>query len=317
MQISYSANSIEKKITNAIPKACQYQSHQREQFNNMQFPCSPTNTKVPIYCQCPFTSISTVKNKNKSKSCRYESNNISKGLFINSSSKSCKDIDLKILKKLKIKNNKLDLNIKKYINQVAKINKKGNKRQNIGVASPFYYYGKKLRNPFTAEEDQKIINLAGKYGTRQWSLIASFLVGRTPKQCRDRYSNYLAPGFFKGEWSKEEDELLSKLYAEIGPKWSVLQKSFPGRSSNSIKNRWNYFLCRQDKIENNDCEKKTMLCQKEYETKEDTNSSSSNTADSTKSDKKEAFAIFDQESEIFDIVDNDMIGYSNEWDAFN
>lgn len=113
---------------------------------------------------------------------------------------------------------------------------------------------RKTRVPFTQEEDEKIKYLVNLYGNKHWSLIASYLNKRTPKQCRDRYTNYLVPGLFKGEWSNEEDELLKKLYYQNGPKWSVFKNSFPGRSANSIKNRWNYFLSRQEmKNSNENC----------------------------------------------------------------
>lgn len=104
---------------------------------------------------------------------------------------------------------------------------------------------KKTGAPFSKEEDEQIIKLVEQYGSNQWGIIASHINGRTPKQCRDRYSNYLAPGIFKCQWTNAEDELLIKLYQQVGPKWSILQKSFPGRSSGSVKNRWKYFLCRQ------------------------------------------------------------------------
>lgn len=104
---------------------------------------------------------------------------------------------------------------------------------------------KRTRVPFTSEEDEKIKILVKQYGTHQWSIISSFLPGRSPKQVRDRYSNYLVPGYFQGEWKNEEDLLLRKLYNQYGPKWSYIQQYFPRRSKNSIKNRWNYFLCRQ------------------------------------------------------------------------
>lgn len=104
---------------------------------------------------------------------------------------------------------------------------------------------RKIRVPFSKEEDEKIKLLVDLYGAKNWALISSFINGRTPKQCRDRYKNYLAPGFFLGQWTNEEDELLKKLYEEYGPKWSTLAKSFNDRSPGSIKNRWKYFLCRQ------------------------------------------------------------------------
>ncbi|OHS98920.1 Myb-like DNA-binding domain containing protein [Tritrichomonas foetus] len=113
-----------------------------------------------------------------------------------------------------------------------------------------FYPMKKTRVPFSPEEDNKIQFLVKVYGTKNWMIVASFLEGRTPKQCRDRYSNYLIPGFSQCEWSHEEDQLLTKLYFENGPKWSLLKKFLVGRSSNSIKNRWNHFLCRQNSLEN-------------------------------------------------------------------
>lgn len=101
---------------------------------------------------------------------------------------------------------------------------------------------KKSRIPFTKQEDEKLKYLVRNFGTKNWKAIAFFMNKRTAKQCRDRYSNYLFPGYFQGEWTKKEDDLLMKLYNEFGSKWSVLQTYFPNRSSNSIKNRWFYFL---------------------------------------------------------------------------
>ncbi|KAK8836222.1 hypothetical protein M9Y10_039854 [Tritrichomonas musculus] len=130
-------------------------------------------------------------------------------------------------------------------------------------------FATKSRVPFSVEEDEKIKSLVNQYGTRQWQLVASFMDGRTPKQCRDRYSNYLVPGYFKGEWSNEEDELLTRLFSQFGPKWSIIQKSFPGRSPNSVKNRWKFFLCRQENIESspipNDSEIKDESSQYDYD----------------------------------------------------
>lgn len=111
--------------------------------------------------------------------------------------------------------------------------------------STFNSSKRSARVHFTQKEDEKIKELVERFGKKNWSLIASSMNGRTAKQCRDRYYNYLVPGFFQGEWSKEEDDLLLKLYQEIGSKWSILQSYFPNRSSNSIKNRWHYFLRRK------------------------------------------------------------------------
>lgn len=98
------------------------------------------------------------------------------------------------------------------------------------------------KNFFTKEEDEKIKKLVKHFGTACWPIVASFLDGRTPKQCRDRYFHYLIPGIFQGEWSKKEDELLIEKYNELGSKWSQIQSFFPNRNAISIKNRWNFIF---------------------------------------------------------------------------
>lgn len=98
---------------------------------------------------------------------------------------------------------------------------------------------------FTEEEDEMLKRIVFTFGAKNWRLIASLMPGRTPRQCRDRYSNYLAPGFIHSEWSKEEDKLLAEKYAEIGPKWTQLRQYFPFRTANDIKNRYNYTVSRK------------------------------------------------------------------------
>ena len=102
------------------------------------------------------------------------------------------------------------------------------------------YYRKK----FSPDEDAKLKELVQKFGAKQWDQIALMMPGRTGRQCRDRYRNYLIPGYFNGQWSEEEDNILRKKFSEMGPQWAKMTKFFRGRSANSIKNRWNYFLCR-------------------------------------------------------------------------
>lgn len=103
---------------------------------------------------------------------------------------------------------------------------------------------KKSRQFFTVDEDERIKQLVKRFGTKNWLEVSLFMKDRSPKQCRDRYVNYLVPGVFQGEWTKDEDEILLKLYNEIGPKWSTIKSHLPNRSTNAIKNRWNYYLYR-------------------------------------------------------------------------
>lgn len=118
------------------------------------------------------------------------------------------------------------------------------------------------RRKFTEEEDKLLSKLVSEMGPRKWDQIAKKMPNnRTARQCRDRYSNYLIPGFFNGEWSKEEDELLYKKYQEYGPKWAVIKEYFTNRSPNAIKNRWNYFVSRSSSIASSVNAEKNKNCE--------------------------------------------------------
>lgn len=101
-----------------------------------------------------------------------------------------------------------------------------------------------MKRKFTKDEDTKICQLVNQHGAKNWDQIAQKIPGRTGRQCRDRYRNYLVPGFFNGQWTQEEDELLYEKFNQMGRQWSKMKKFFPGRSANSLRNRWNYFVCR-------------------------------------------------------------------------
>jgi hypothetical protein len=101
---------------------------------------------------------------------------------------------------------------------------------------------KNVRRFFTDEEDKIIMKIMYSTGTRNWKLVSTHLPGRHPKQCRDRWLNYLAPWIKRGNWTIDEDELIKKSVKEIGTKWTRIQKILPGRTENDIKNRWYTYL---------------------------------------------------------------------------
>lgn len=111
---------------------------------------------------------------------------------------------------------------------------------------------------FSEEEDERLKNIVFTFGPKNWRLIASLMPDRTPRQCRDRYSNYLAPGFIHSEWTKEEDNLLAEKYTLLGPKWTQIRQFFPFRTANDIKNRFNYTVSKKIELTqtNNESTKK-------------------------------------------------------------
>lgn len=98
------------------------------------------------------------------------------------------------------------------------------------------------RRFFTQNEDILLAEAAVQYNEKSWNIIAQCVPGRTPRQCRDRWMNYLKPNLKFDPWTKEEDELLISLVNKHGTHWTKMISNFPGRSTNAIKNRWNWLL---------------------------------------------------------------------------
>ncbi|XP_037432603.1 myb-related protein P-like [Triticum dicoccoides] len=99
---------------------------------------------------------------------------------------------------------------------------------------------------WTAEEDDILTKYIAKHGEGSWrSLPKNAGLLRCGKSCRLRWLNYLSDGVKRGNFSKEEDNLIVKLHATLGSRWSVIASYLPGRTDNEIKNYWNAHLSRQ------------------------------------------------------------------------
>lgn len=91
---------------------------------------------------------------------------------------------------------------------------------------------------FNEMDDKLLKRLVKKHGVHNWTVIANKFNYKSPKQCRDRWNNYLKPDFVHKKWSEEEDVLLLQKYNKFGPNWSQIQTFFPNRSPANVRNRY-------------------------------------------------------------------------------
>ncbi|OHS95138.1 Myb-like DNA-binding domain containing protein [Tritrichomonas foetus] len=99
-----------------------------------------------------------------------------------------------------------------------------------------------LRKRFSGQEDSTLKHVIQELNVRNWEEAAKYLPGRTARQCRDRYNNYLFKEISNKPWSEEEDLIILTNYPLFGTHWVKISKFLVGRSGNNVKNRWYKYL---------------------------------------------------------------------------
>jgi hypothetical protein len=106
----------------------------------------------------------------------------------------------------------------------------------------FTYVNAMVRGKFRKDEDILLTDAIRALGEANWVGVAARVPGRTPRQCRDRWQNYLNRMTTVSAWTEDENQQLIAAVAAYGQKWTTLTRFFPGRPGNSIKNHYNFLM---------------------------------------------------------------------------
>lgn len=95
------------------------------------------------------------------------------------------------------------------------------------------------------EEEDRLLVLLVSQGHKNWGQVAANMPGRTSKQCRERWNNYLNPTLVHSPFTSEEDATILKLQSELGNKWAEIARALSGRTENAVKVRFHALIRQQ------------------------------------------------------------------------
>jgi hypothetical protein len=94
------------------------------------------------------------------------------------------------------------------------------------------------KTKFSKTEDAVLTELVSMFGEEDWKQIASHMINRTVRQCRERWKLYLTPQVSNGPWTPQEEAFLRAKVQEFGRQWKKIAQFFPGRTDINIKNHY-------------------------------------------------------------------------------
>jgi hypothetical protein len=108
-------------------------------------------------------------------------------------------------------------------------------------AQPAFQRPKRMFVPhskFSQVEDDILRSAVAFHGIDNWASIAGLVEGKTERQCKERWFNYVNPSLKAGSWTPEEDERLLAKHEQHGNKWMKIARFFPNRTDGMLKNRF-------------------------------------------------------------------------------
>lgn len=93
---------------------------------------------------------------------------------------------------------------------------------------------------WTPEEDKLLMSLVeGSAEKKHWQTMSSYFINKTPQQIMNRWNKVINPSLVKGNWTQEEDAILTNWVHIHGEKgWTKVASRLPGRIGKQCRERW-------------------------------------------------------------------------------
>ncbi|EME32772.1 Myb-like DNA-binding protein BAS1 [Galdieria sulphuraria] len=135
----------------------------------------------------------------------------------------------------------------KYGPQWSKIEKEMSWRSSVQIRKRYYTLedqAKRNKNPWTREEEEKLIALFEKYG-RKWTEIAKEMGNRTASQCMYQLSECMERGELEKilSWTRERDQELKEWVELYGNHWIYISRRMKYFSPRQCEERWIQMTC--------------------------------------------------------------------------
>ncbi|CAN4088180.1 unnamed protein product [Withania somnifera] len=93
---------------------------------------------------------------------------------------------------------------------------------------------------WTDDDSNTSTFVSTNHGIGNWATISKKSgYGRCRRSQKQRWSNRLKPDLKRYNFTPQEEELIIKLHATIGSRWSIIAQQLVGRTDNDVKNLWN------------------------------------------------------------------------------
>lgn len=99
------------------------------------------------------------------------------------------------------------------------------------------------KTTWTQDEDELLIKLMNQSPTKSWSLLMKYFPNKTAQQISGRWDKVLNPQLIKGNWTREEDEIILKFVEQNGLKdWAKLATILTRRNGKQCRERYKNHL---------------------------------------------------------------------------